>query len=192
MDKWGDDLVAAVDKIVSLYEGYRGIIHTHNFYIAELLLEKCAPEVRKRMLFQKNFSTKTTMLDVHKLRPDSVIVAPAMHEGLDLADDLSRFQIICKVPFPNFYEDKQLAARIEHDSRFLDWLTALKLVQSAGRSVRSVNDWAHTYIIDKTFWWWYRRTQHMLPQWFREAVRYINELPTKINRVQAGAAHADE
>lgn len=82
----------------------------------------------------------------------------------------SRFQIICKVPFPNQFEDKQLAARMEVDPQFYEWLTALKLVQSAGRSVRSNTDWADTYIIDESFGWWYRKNGRLLPQWFKESI----------------------
>ena len=110
------------------------------------------------------------MLRFHANSGNTIIVAPAMHEGLDLIDALSRFQIICKVPFPNQYEDKQLAARMEVDPQFYQWLTALKLVQSTGRSIRSEEDWAHTYIVDESFGWWYERNKSMLPAWFKEAV----------------------
>jgi len=122
------------------------------------------------MLFQKNFINKSAMLKWHGSTDDSVLVAPAMHEGLDLIDDLSRFQIVCKVPFPNQFEDKQLAERMKMDPKYYEWLTALKLVQSIGRSIRSEDDWAETYIIDQSFQWWYRKNRKILPTWFREAV----------------------
>jgi Rad3-related DNA helicase len=109
-------------------------------------------------------------LAAHDVAPNSIIIAPAMHEGLDLADDLSRFQIICKIPFPNFHQDKQLAVRMESDPVFYDWITALKLVQSAGRSVRSKTDWADTYILDGSFEWWFRKNKRLLPSWFTEAI----------------------
>ena len=85
----------------------------------------------------------------------------------------SRFQIVCKVPFPNQYEDKQLAARMEIDPEYYQWLTALKLVQCVGRSVRSVEDWADTYIIDESFRWWYERNKKLIPAWFKEALKGI-------------------
>lgn len=167
---WGPPLLKAVQQIMRKYPDKKGIIHTHNFAIAQMIVDESDPDVGGRLLFQKNFPNKAEMLDVHRASTNTVIIAPAMHEGLDLVDDLSRFQIICKVPFANFYEDKQLAARKEDDPQFYDWLTALKLVQSVGRSVRSEKDWAHTYIIDETFGWWYRDNQNMLPTWFKEAV----------------------
>ena len=165
---WGPKLVAAVDVITNKYSGMKGIIHTHNFTIAEILMDQCKDA--NRFLFQKHFRNKAEMLKVHAEMKDSILVAPAMHEGLDLMDDLSRFQIICKLPFPNFHADKQLAARMEIDPQYYDWLTALKLVQSAGRSVRTPEDWADTYILDESFSWWYKRNRAMLPSWFIEAV----------------------
>lgn len=171
--KWGPKLVKAVDIIAKKFAGQRGIVHTHNFSIARMLLNDCDAEVRPRMLFQESFRDKQEMLEHHSSCEDSIIVAPAMHEGLDLKGNLSRFQIICKLPFPNFYEDKQLAIRKDLDPQFYDWLVSLKLVQSVGRSIRSETDWANTYIIDSSFEWWYRRNKNNLPEWFREAVKGI-------------------
>ncbi len=170
MHSWAPQLTKEVNKIVKSYKGKRGIIHTHNFAIMEHLLENCIPEVRVRMLCQRDFRDKLEMLDAHGLREDSIIVAPAMHEGIDLMGDLSRFQIIAKVPFPNFYDDKQLARRIEIDRSFYDWLVALKIVQSYGRSIRSKDDYADTYILDESIYRFMNKTKHMLPEWFKEAI----------------------
>lgn len=167
---WGPAVIEAVEKICRDHDGQKGIIHTHNFKIAEMLIQDCDHDVARRMLFQKNFKNKTEMLEVHTNAVDSILVAPAMHEGLDLRNDLSRFQVICKIPFPNFFDDKQLAARKDDDEEFYSWLTALKLVQSVGRSVRSESDWATTYIIDSSFKWWMEENEKMLPKWFLEAV----------------------
>lgn len=169
MQSWKGDMLSVVNDICDKHKGEKGIIHTHNFYIAELLVEES--KHKNRMLFQKNFLDKSKMLKEHEDSEDSIIVAPAMHEGLDLKNDLSRFQIVCKMPFPNFFEDKQLAARKEIDDNFYVWLTSLKLVQSVGRSIRSAEDWASTYIIDQSFGWWYNRYKSsMIPKWFSESV----------------------
>lgn len=172
MHVWAPKLISTVNEIMDRYEGKRGIIHTHNFSIADLLVGGCNDNARRRFLYQKEFRNKTEMLEYHDTQTDSVIVAPAMHEGVDLKDDSSRFQIVCKVPFPNQFEDKQLAARMELDPDFYQWLTALKLVQCVGRSVRSEDDWADTFIIDESFGWWYERHKRFLPTWFKEALHF--------------------
>lgn len=173
MIEWGPLLVAGVNEIVSKYPGKRGIIHTHNFSIQELLKEACDPKVRNRFLLQQNFRDKKEMLEEHSRRPESVIVAPAMHEGIDLSGDLSRFQIICKVPYANCFDNEQLARRVEIDRKYYLWLTALKLVQSYGRSVRSPSDYADTYILDEAIFKFMRDAKNMLPTWFTEAVQEV-------------------
>lgn len=168
MPEWGPKLVTKVDTILDKYMNVRGIIHTHTFAISELLVN--SSKHNKRFLYQKNFETKQDMLDVHYKSSNTIIVAPAMHEGLDLKDDLSRVQILAKVPYPNFFDDKQLARRNEIDRRYIIWLTALKMAQQYGRSIRSETDWAHTFIIDETFSHFFRDACNILPKWFTEAI----------------------
>ena len=90
--------------------------------------------------------------------------------GRDLKDDLSRFQIICKVPYPNANSDKQLKLRTKANWHYYLWLTALKLVQSYGRSVRSDTDHAQTYILDADFDKFVKMARKMLPAWFLGAI----------------------
>jgi Rad3-related DNA helicase len=169
MHEWASKLVAKADEVLNKYPNDRGIIHTHNFAIADLLMEKS--KHKSRFLYQRNFANKDVMLRKHGDSTNTLIVAPAMHEGLDLVGDLSRVQIICKVPWPNFYDNKQLARRVELDRRYLVWLTALKLIQSSGRSVRSETDWAHTYVLDGAFESFIKDAGSMIPKWFLEAIQ---------------------
>lgn len=166
---WGPKMVSAVDKIISKYKGKRGIIHTHNFAIAKMLMDDC--KNKRRFLYQENFDNKDDMLLSHAASVDGIIVAPAMHEGLDLHGDLSRFQILCKTPWPNFFESKQLARRNELDPQYIPWLVALKLVQSVGRSVRSEDDYADTYVIDDTFKEFIKQHKNLIPTWFLDAIK---------------------
>jgi Rad3-related DNA helicase len=122
-------------------------------------------------LFQKDFPSKDEMLEEHGKRKNSIIVAPAMHEGIDLVDDLSRFQIICKVPYANQNDNPQLKKRVELSWNYYVWLTALKLVQSCGRSVRHDKDWAETYILDSGFGRFMDMSINILPEWFLEALQ---------------------
>lgn len=173
MNLWMPKLVKAVEEISNKYKGKRGIIHTHNFAILDALLSSCETSVAERFITQKEFPDKKILLDFHSKQDDSIIVAPAMHEGIDLKDDLSRFQIICKIPYPNFYDNKQLKRRIEIDNRYYNWLVALKLIQSYGRSIRSETDYADTYIIDETFTMFLQQTKSMLPSWFTDAIKKV-------------------
>lgn len=171
MDNWAPKLLQKVEEISKKYAGKRGIIHTHNFAIHDYIVDKCSNDLRRRLLSQKHFPSKQEMMAIHEYSDDTIIVAPAMHEGVDLKDDLSRFQIICKVPFPNCFEDLQLKRRVELDRMFYVWLVALKLVQSYGRSIRSETDYADTYILDGSIHKFMTDAKNILPSWFIEAIK---------------------
>lgn len=170
LDQLKGKLVNKVNRIVNDYPNEKGIIHTHNFAIADVLLKECDSKVKSRFLFQKNFADKSEMLRAHKDSLNSVLVAPAMHEGIDLFGDLSRFQIIAKVPYPNCFDNKQLARRVEIDRRYYLWLTALKLIQSYGRSIRSIDDHADTYILDEAINKFHEDAEFLLPKWYIDAI----------------------
>ena len=162
-------LIKKVNEICSKHAEEKGIIHTHTFEIANLLIKECKPAISKRFLFQRDFDTKNDMLKHHARSSKTILVAPAMHEGIDLVDDLSRFQIICKIPYPSL-SDPQVRARMDITPQFYDWITAQKLIQSYGRSVRSAEDWAVTYVMDDDFRMFCKRASNMLPSWFKEAI----------------------
>lgn len=168
MSQWMPMVVEKVDEICKRYPDQKGIIHTHNYAILKELTANC--EQSSRFFTQLTFPDKRDLLEMHAKSSNGIIVAPAMHEGVDLKHDLSRFQIICKIPFPNFFADKQLNRRNELDQSYIGWLTALKLVQSYGRSIRDPNDYADTYIIDGSIHNFIKRYYKMLPSWFLEAI----------------------
>ena len=165
-------LLEATEEIAKTYKNEKGIIHTHNFEIAKYMLEKGSRSLKKRLVFQENYMSKDDMLKDHAQRTDGpIIIAPAMHEGLDLKGDLSRFQIICKIPYPSFVENEQLKLRMQLSQDYYNWLTALKLIQSYGRSIRSKDDWADTFVLDEDFGFFQKKCQKLLPTWFKSAIQ---------------------
>jgi Rad3-related DNA helicase len=92
-----------------------------------------------------------------------------MTEGLDLRDDLSRFQVIPKVPFPNL-ADPFVKAKKDRDPDWYQWQTALTIVQATGRSVRSAEDHCVSYILDSDFNHFLRNAESILPQWWKESI----------------------
>jgi Rad3-related DNA helicase len=160
-------LVQMVKAILNKHEGQRGIIHSHSFDLQDLMRRGVASD---RFLFQQDFPDKAAMLEEHARKEGSVIVAPAMSEGLDLKDDLGRFQILLKVPWPSL-GDKVVKERAARDGRWYGWLTALKATQSFGRIVRGCDDWGHTYIVDSGWEWFVKQHGHMIPDWVRAAFR---------------------
>ena len=170
--------VRKVTEILHRHAGQRGIIHCHSFSLAKILYNGVETD---RFLFQDHFDSKDEMLAEHARRTDSVIVAPAMHEGLDLHGDLSRFQVIAKVPWPNM-QDRVIKQRMDRDPAWFSWLTALKMVQSYGRSIRSREDWANTYLLDAGFESFMWKSAKMLPDWFHEALKRGTPTAAEVRR----------
>jgi len=165
-------LVEDVEFICRFHKDDCGIIHTHTFEITKAILDTCDPDVRSRLLYQNDpefGGNRQKMIEKHKRCSNSILIAPAMHEGLDLKDDLGRFQIICKVPYPAM-TDPQIKARMELSQDYYNWKTACKLVQSSGRIIRHENDYGVTYVLDEDFKRFVEKNKKILPQWFIEAI----------------------
>jgi Rad3-related DNA helicase len=170
--------VAKIKQILTRHQGQRGIIHCHSFELSKILQFEVADP---RFLFQNDFKgDKNAMLAAHAKRADSVLVAPAMHEGYDLKDDLSRFQVLAKMPWPSM-TDKVIKERMALDQNWYSWLCALKIVQSLGRSVRSKTDWAYSYIIDQGFEGFLSRNSSMIPRYVKDALQKY--APKEVRRI---------
>src|SRR5215831_1450918 len=68
----------------------------------------------------------------------------------NIMDHLSRFQVITKVPYPSL-GDSWIDEKRKRSEQWYSWQTGLRLVQAYGRSVRSKDDWAATYVLDSAF-----------------------------------------
>lgn len=156
-----------IHRIMEKHKGQRGIIHAHSERLVRAIVDSIKSP---RFVSLDMFDTrdKSVLLDDHASRPDSVIVASAFHEGVDLKDELARFQIIAKTPWPST-GDALVKARMEEDGSFLPYQAALKVVQSAGRAVRHDRDFASTYIVDSGFDRLLSNAGALFPKWFREA-----------------------
>lgn len=169
-DKTIPKMMTDIEKICKNHLNDKGIIHTHNFAISKYIKDNASEDLKRRLFFQEDFENKEEMLAIHSKSFNGVIVAPAMHEGLDLKDDLSRFQVICKVPYPGIGNNPQLKKRMELSPEYYQYLTSLKLIQQYGRSIRSKDDHADTYILDSGFKSFFERSKKILPKWFIEAI----------------------
>ena len=79
----------------------------------------------------------------------SILVSPSFWFGVDLKDDLSRFQIILKAPYPSF-ADKRTRIKAEKYPLWYQYAALVKLLQGMGRSIRSEKDYAITHVLDES------------------------------------------
>jgi ATP-dependent DNA helicase DinG len=106
---------------------------------------------------------------LHKSSKDTVIVSPSMHEGVDLKEDLSRFQVILKMPFMSL-GSYSIKRRCELYPEWYAYQTVLTLIQSTGRSIRSDTDKATTYILDTNFGWFHAKWRKFFPPYWTNSI----------------------
>lgn len=102
----------------------------------------------------------------------AVLASPRLQEGVDLSHELSRWQIILTVPFPNS-QDPLTKARLE-DPAFRVSEVMQTMYQMCGRSVRGDTDFATTWILDNRWGEWVR-WQYPFAQWFKAAFGTVKE-----------------
>ena len=59
---------------------------------------------------------------------------------------------------------------MQKDQEWYDWQTALTLVRTYARSIRSDTDHAVTYVLDSNFPWFVRRHGELFPEYFLEVL----------------------
>jgi len=160
-------LAHAVSEILKQHPNDKGVIHCHTYRIAKFLKDN----VKSNRLLIHGSEDRVQKLQEHisSTRP-TVLLSPSMQEGVDLKDDLSRFQIICKVPYP-YLGDKIVKKRMHRWPWWYPLQTAKTIVQSVGRSVRSFNDHAVSYILDADWNRFYDKNSNIFPEGFRNSLK---------------------
>ncbi len=161
----------AIDNLMTLHKNHKGIIHTTSYEQLNFIKENISEINKRRLLVTDPEIQREEVIEEHvNTTKPTVLISPSLHMGLDLKDDLSRFQIITKVPYPN-KSDRWIDAKRKTNEQWYSWQTALRLVQGYGRSIRSKEDRAKTYILDTAFGYFVRKNRNMLPDWFVQAIR---------------------
>lgn len=164
-------IAKAIDNIMTIHKNEKGIIHTTSYSQLQYIRDNISRENASRLIETGSALGREEVLEKHyKSTRPTVLISPSLHLGVDLKDDLSRFQVITKVPYPDL-TDRKVSAMKDRDQRWYTWYTVLRLAQSYGRSIRSADDFATTYILDSSITFLLKSAQDMVPKWFLEAVK---------------------
>jgi Rad3-related DNA helicase len=166
MDSTLPKLAAAVREILKGHSNEKGIIHCTNFRVANYLRDVLNDP---RILTHTSENRDATLKQHQDSKQPTVLCSPSMMEGVDLIDDLSRFQIIAKLPYPSL-NDRALKKRIARDPWYYDYLTVRSFVQSLGRSVRHEKDHCVTYVLDECFTAFRGKCRETIPSYIKEAI----------------------
>lgn len=158
-------MLKSINIIMDHYKDKKGVIHTNNYRIANYIKKN----IKSKRLILHNSENRLEMLNLHiKSKEPTVLISPSFTEGIDLFGELSRFQILCKIPFP-FLGDKYITEKKRRVYKWYEMETAKTIIQALGRSVRSTDDYADSYILDADFTFFYNNNKNIFPRWFTEA-----------------------
>lgn len=144
-------IIDEIKNILNNHPNEKGVIHTGNYKIAKAIMENIDDS---RLIMKEEDGNNEKLLKRHmKTKEATVLVSPSLTTGTDLKDDLSRFQVIVKLPWSSLL-DKRVKKKIEFNDNWYAAEMFRTLVQACGRSTRSKEDYSVTYILDSSFYYW--------------------------------------
>jgi Rad3-related DNA helicase len=171
------EVIKTIDRILDEHSNERGLILTSSIPRCQKIIRYLSPANTKRIRIchskNKDGKTQDEVITEHASDPTSVLLSSSLWEGVDLKDDLSRFQIIAKVPYPN-YTEKRTKAKMNKFPLWYTSQTLTKLLQGFGRSIRSDDDWARTYVLDAAANNVFFKAQQMIPKAYYDVLGIEN------------------
>lgn len=165
-DKKVENLPKIIKKIINIinnHKNIKGIIQTGSYAFADSLYNTVPEEIKNRLLIYNDSKNKEEKLDEFYKSTDKILIGPSLLEGIDLKDDLCRFIIVMKIPYPSL-GDKFVERKSKMNPQWYIWKTVNALIQGIGRGVRNENDWCETYILDATLDNILLRFRNLIPQ----------------------------
>ena len=167
-------IVRRVDEILNQYKNDKGIIHTVSYELTEAITAGLGKKNGWRILIPRQNNRQEVLNHFYTSSDPLVLMSPSLTEGLDLKEDLSRFCIICKMPFANT-NDQWVKERQAENQIWYANNTCTTLMQMTGRVVRSYRDIASTYILDTCFEFLVKKYGNLFPEWWQRSVFSIED-----------------
>lgn len=163
-------LINEINGIAEYHAEERGVIHA-TYQLSESLKSHLDSD---RFIFHNRTDKKEKYEYFRSCGGNKILVACGMYEGIDLPEDLGRWQVIAKIPWPSLGNPAiQHLSKLDPD--WYLWETAKITIQACGRICRTPDDFGITYCLDSSFNRLYRGGEHMMPVWFKEAIVWPNE-----------------
>jgi len=160
-------LAAEIRRIIELHPNQKGFVH-----ITYSLLNKVRPLLEgksDRYIFHTKEDKLLKYQAYRQNQKDAVLFACGLYEGVDLLEDMGRFQLITKVPWPSLAEPA-IRWQAEANPSYYAWEATKVVIQATGRICRSPTDYGTTHILDRSFARLYVKNKEQFPQWFRDGL----------------------
>jgi Rad3-related DNA helicase len=176
-DKNWNKIMAELERLAGKHDGENGLIHTASYKRAQRIYKSVKtgdyPNLENNVMFHDADKDASEFIERWQDSAENIVLSPSMMEGVDLADDMCRWQVLLKVPYPNM-GDSRVDFLMDRDTGYgADWqwyneTTAQSIIQSVGRAVRSKDDYADFYVLDESFE--NVRDSVAFPDWFEAAI----------------------
>lgn len=169
------EAVEKVKKLSEHHQGEKGIIHARGYNYIEMF-KRSAYNNGYRNWFNENVEvqdrdSREKSLEDWVKDGKQVFMSVNMAEGIDLDGDKARWQVLLKTLFP-YMGDKRIQYRVNElsDWNWYNRKAAIQVEQAYGRAVRSKEDEAAFYILDKSAVGLIQRNKNLFHDWFLQAV----------------------
>jgi len=159
------ELVRYIKQLADHHSNEKGFIHAP-YGLADILKDYIDDD---RFVFHTKQSKNDELNRFMNSNEPLILVGSGMYEGIDLKYDMSRWQLITKIPYPSLADSRNRLI-LKNDPDYYSWLAARDLLQACGRVSRSEDDYGVTYVFDNRFESWYNSVEPLLGSWFKEAV----------------------
>ena len=159
-----------IREILDRHPNEKGVIHTVTFNIAQYI----ARNFPDRVIIHDSRTRASVIRTFKESKRPLVLVSPSVERGEDFPDDVCRFIVVVKLPFP-YLGDPRVERRLysmKDGQRWYQLKTISKLIQMTGRGMRHEEDYCVSYILDPAFKRLFtsQGTRSMFPKWWRESV----------------------
>lgn len=175
IDVWAN----RIDQIIRRRPDRKGIVHVTSFARRDLLLSRT--EFRSRILYHSSDNTAEVVEKFRRSSPTQglVLVSPSLTTGWDFPGDQCRYQVIAKVPFPDFTTEVSKARDVS-DPDWSRYEAMQTIVQTTGRGMRSEDDWCETICVDDNIAWFVRKFHTFAPKWWLDSFQSTMTLPAPL------------
>ena len=165
--RWRNEkALSKVRELLDRHPGQKGVVHTSSNEQAHWIMENLK---EYNFMFVGGSDRNEVLKQFSESDESIILIGASLKDGVDFKDDLCRFQIIFKIPYPQLNE--QVKYRKDLDPKWYYYQAVMSLMQAYGRGIRDKNDWCVMYIIDSDFMRLFDFNRSFFNEYFAEAIK---------------------
>lgn len=165
-------MLTNVEKLLNTFNDYRGVIQTGSYEVMNYVYDNIDKKYKNRLFIYNDSKEKSDIINKFKHTDNGILIGPSLYEGIDLPDDLCRFIIIMKTPYPSL-GDELVKRKMELYQGWYEAQTSNFIIQGIGRGIRNSKDWCQTFILDGNFVNLYRNTNRQYPYYIKKRIQFF-------------------